>query len=89
MSPDGRVRHLAERNFKPAVTVRDAMVEDPSRSRKAISAAVTRRVQEKDSIERLSQLKKLENQGQIIASVDGNEIEVWANTNQSLPFQLM
>jgi len=35
-------------------------------------AAVTRRVQEKDSIERLSQLKKLENQGLIIASVDGN-----------------
>jgi len=55
MSPDGSVRLLAERNlqhelsltrkgFKPAVTVHDAMVEDPSRSRKAPSAAVKRRV---------------------------------------------
>jgi len=100
MSPDGSVRVLAERNlqhelnltrkgFKPAVIVRDAVVEDPSRSRKALSAAVKRRVQEKDSTERLSQLKKLDKQGQVIASVDGIEIEVWAKTIQSLPSQQM
>jgi len=56
------------------------MVEDPSRLRKVLSAAVKRRVQEKDSTERLLQLRKLEKQGQMIASVDGNETEVWANT---------
>jgi len=52
------------------------------RERKRESAAVKRRVQEKDSIESLLQLKKLEKQGQMIVSVDGNEIEVWANTIQ-------
>jgi len=50
---------------------------------------VKRRVQEKDSTERLSQLKKLDKQGQVIASVDGIEIEVWAKTIQSLPSQQM
>ena len=100
MSPDGSVRLLAERNlqhelnltrksFKPAVTVRDTMVEDPSRSRKTLSAAVKRRIQEKDSNDRLSQLEKLEKQGQMIASVEENEIEIWANTVQSLPAQQM
>ena len=63
MSPDGSVRLLAERNlqhelsltrkiFKPAVTVHDTMVEDASQSRKGLSAAVKRRVQEKDSTDR-------------------------------------
>ena len=96
VSLDGCVRHLAERNlqnelsltrkkFKPAVTVRDVMVEDPSRSRKSLSAAVKRVVQEEDDNDRLSKLKMLEKQGQMVSSVDENEIEVWANTIQSLP----
>ena len=100
MSPDGSVRLLAERNlqhklsltrkiFKPAVTVRDTMVEDPSRSRKTLLAAVKRRIQEKDRSDRLSKLEKLEKQVQMIASVEENEIEIWANTVQSLPAQQM
>ena len=48
-----------------------------------------RRVQEKDSSDRLSQLEKVEKQGQMIASVEENEIEIWANTIQSLPAQQM
>ena len=100
MSPDGSVRLLAERNlqhelsmmrkkFKPAVTVRNVMVEDPSRSRKALSAAAKRKVQEEDDTERLAQLRKLEKQGQMVTSVDGDEAKAWANTIQSLPSQLM
>ena len=100
MSPDGSVRLLAERNlqhelsmtrkkFKPAVTVRKAMVEDPSRSRRVLSAAVKRKVWEEDDMERLSQLRKLEKKGQMITSVDGDQVEAWANTIRSLPSQLM
>ena len=65
------------------------MVEDPSRSRKSLSAAVKRVVQEEDGNDRLSKLKMLEKQGQMVSSVDENEIEVWANTIQSLPSQQM
>lgn len=89
MSPDGSVRLLVERNvqhklsmmrkkFKPAVTVCNAMVEDPSRSRKALSAAVRRKVQEEDDAERLSQLRKVEKQ--VVSSVDRDEVEAWGNT---------
>ena len=89
MSPDGSVRLLAERNLQHELNLRDTMVEEPSRSRKTLSAAVKRRIQEKDSNDRLSQLEKVEKQGQMIASVEENEIEIWANTVQSLPAQQM
>ena len=69
MSPDGSVRLLVERNlqhelsmmrkkFKPAVIVHNVMEEDPSRSRKTLSAAVKRKVQEEDDTERLAQLSR-------------------------------
>ena len=80
---------MMRKKFKPAVTVRNVMVEDPSRSRKALSAAAKRMVQEEDDTERLAQLRKLEKQGQMVTSVDGDEAKAWANTIQSLPSQLM
>ena len=76
------------KKFKPAVTARNAMVEDPSQSKKVQSAAVKRKVQEEDDKERLSQLRNLEKQGQIM-SMDGDEVEALANTIQSLPSKLM
>ena len=48
-------------------------------------AAVKRKVQEEDDAERLAQLRKLEKQGQMVTSVDGDEAKAWANTIQSLP----
>ena len=51
--------------------------------------AAKRKVWEEDDIERRSQLRKLEKKGHTIASVDGDEVETWANTIQSLPSQLM
>jgi len=75
------------KKFKPAATVRNAMVEDPSRSRKALSAAVRRKVQEEGDAERLSQLSKLEKQGQMqghmVSSVDRDEVEAWGITLSS------
>ena len=65
------------------------MVEDPSQSRKALSEAVKGKVQEEDDTERLAQLTKLEKQGQMVTSVDGDEAKAWANTIQSLLSQLM
>ena len=73
-SPDPCVRHIAEKQlqaetcltrkkFKPAVVVRDAMVEDPGTSRKALLSAAKGRVNESDNVARLDQLKSLERQG--------------------------
>ena len=54
---------LTRKKFKPAVVVRDAMVEDPGTSRKALLSAAKGRVNESDNVARLDQLKSLERQG--------------------------
>ena len=40
-----------------------------------LAEGVKRKFQEEDDTERLSQLRKLEKQGQMITSVDGDEVE--------------
>ena len=99
-SPDGCVRLMAERNlqhelmltwkkFKPAVCIRDAMADDPSQSRKALSSAAKWKVKEEDDYNRLTRLTSLEKQGQILATSADEEAEVWSKTIQTLPSEQM
>ena len=95
-SPDPCVRHIAEKQlqaetcrtrkkFKPAVVVRDAMVEDPGASRKALLSAAKGRVNESDNVARLNQVKSLERQGEMLRATTPDTATIWAKAIQSLP----
>ena len=76
-SKDATVRHLAEKNleteiksirkiFKPSIEVQQAMVEDPSQSRKALLKAVKNRVAYSDASRHKSELLALPIQGLLL-----------------------
>ena len=64
--------------FCPAVVVRDVMQEDPSRSRKALTAAVKTRVTKEETTARVSVVHNLPRQGHMVRSSRDGAAEVWA-----------
>ena len=80
---------LTRKKFKPAVSVRDTMSDDPSRSRKALSSAAKKKVKEEDDYERLTRLTSLEKQGQMLAVSADEEAKVWGKTVQTIPAEQM
>ena len=99
-SPDPCVRHIAEKQlqaealqtrkkFKPAVVVRDAMVEDPDTSRKALLSAAKGRVNNSDNVARLDQVKSLERQGEMLRATTPDTATTWAKAIQSHPQEQM
>ena len=99
-STDPCVRHLAEKHlqkedqltrkiFKPAVVVRDALAEDPSRGRKALAAAARRQVKSQEASDRLQQVQDLQKQGEMLRTTTSDTATVWAKAVQALPANTM
>ena len=100
-SKDATVRHLAEKKnpleteiksirkiFKPSIEVQQTMVEDPSRSRKALLKAVKNRVTYSDASRRKSELKALPVQGLLfttITTLTTDPTTIWTDAIRSLP----
>ena len=95
-SSDPCVRRIAEKGlqseelvqrkkFRPAITVRNTMQQDPSLSRKALRVAAKRSVTKEDDHARLSQLQSLPRQGHMVRSFPPDMPAVWAEAVQGLP----
>ena len=96
-SADPCVRKIAEdslihqlnaqrQKFSPAVVVRDVMVEDPSRTRRRLVAAVKSHVKVEDAGKQWTQLCSLPRQGQLAREfTTTSPADVWASALQLLP----
>ena len=73
------------KKFRPAITVRDTMKEDPSRNRKGLRAAVKRKCREEEQETRREHLLQLPKQGEVSRIATAISAKVWADALVSLP----
>jgi len=95
-SADPTVRRIAEEDLKceltmrrkkflPAVVARQALVEDPGRSRAALLAAAKRQVKSDDVTTHLAELTCLEKQGHMLGAAPTDAATIWSKAVQALP----
>ena len=95
-SSDPTVRRIAEDNlqleiitqrkkFKPAVMVRDTMIDDPSFTRKTLRVAAKRKCREEDDTTRRDHLLSLPRQGELSRTATPASAKAWAEALVSLP----
>ena len=74
-----------KKKFCPATVVQEAMKDDPSRTRKALRIASTRKVKIDEDESQLENLKSLPRQGQMMRITTSEATSTWAKSIQSLP----
>ena len=71
------------------MVVRDALTEDPGRTRKALAAAAKRKVKNREDSQRLLQVQDLQKQGEMLRATTSDTAAVWAKAVQALPSNTM
>ena len=95
-SADPTVRLIAEENLKseiaskrkkfcPATVVQEAMMDEPSRTRRALQIASMRKVKMDEDENRLENLKSLPRQGQMMRITTPEAASTWPKSIQFLP----